>query len=81
MFLLCGVKAKDANLFVHVFDDQQHRTVQISHIPVQCLQAASMDGGAVDQMPWIALGPWWNVSSQLLKKKELFIKRCNTDFF
>jgi len=56
---------------VHVFDDQQHRAVQISHISVESLQAAPMDGCAVDQMPRITLGPWWHVSSKLLEKKLL----------
>lgn len=69
---------KDVNLFVHVFDDQQHRAVQASHIPVQSLQAAPMDGYAVDQLPWIALGPCWHVSSKLLEK-EVFIKTRHTE--
>ena len=59
---------EDTNLFVHVSDDQQHRTVQSSHVPVQCLQAAAMDGSAVDELPWIAPGPCWHMSSKLLVK-------------
>lgn len=57
---------EDVNLFVHVFDDKQHGAVQASHIPIQSLQAAPMDGCAVDQLPWITLGPCWHVSSKLL---------------
>ena len=56
------------NLFVQVFDDHQHRAVQAHHVPVQSLQAAAMDGCAVDQLPRIALGPCWHVSSKLLKR-------------
>lgn len=63
---------KDVNLFVHVFDDQQYRTVQASHIPVQSLQAAPMNGCAVDHLPSIALGPGWHVSCKLMEK-EVFI--------
>ncbi len=60
---------------MHVSDDQQHRAVQTSHIPVQSPQTAPMDGSAVDQVPWIALRPCWHVSDKLLEK-ELLIKRC-----
>lgn len=60
---------------MHVLDDQQHRAVQASHIPVQSLQAAPMDNSAVDQLPWIALAPCGHVNSKLLEK-ELLIKRC-----
>ena len=68
---------KDANLFVHVFDDQQHRAVQASHVPVQSLQAAPVDGCAVDQLPRISLGPRWHLISKLLETESL-IKRCHT---
>lgn len=67
-----------AHLFVHVFDDQQYRAVQASHIPVQSLKTAPMDGCAVDQLPRIALGPRWHVSSKLLEE-ALLIKRCHTE--
>lgn len=59
---------EDADLLVHVFDDQQHRAVQARHVPVQSLQAAPVDGRAVDQLPRIALGPCWHVRSELLEK-------------
>lgn len=60
----------NANLVVHVFDDQQHRVVESSHIPVQSLQAGPMDRGAVDQLPWIALGPGWHVGRKLLVQEK-----------
>lgn len=57
---------------MHVLDDQQHGAVQASHIPVQSLQAAPMDGCAVDQLPWIALRPCRHVNCKLLEKETLF---------
>lgn len=68
-------KEQDTNLFVHVFDHQQHRAVHLSHVPVQSLQAAPMDGCAVDQLPLITLGPCWHLSSKLFDK-ELLIRLC-----
>lgn len=68
-------KEQDTNLFVHVFDHQQHRAVHLSHVPVQSLQAAPMDGCAVDQLPLITPGPCWHVNSKLFDK-ELLIRSC-----
>lgn len=52
---------------MHVSDDQQHRTVQLSHVSVQSLQAAAMHRCAVDELPWISLGSCWQVCCKLLK--------------
>lgn len=52
-------------LIVHIFDDQQHRAVQLPQVPVQSLQAGSMHHCTVGQLPWITLNPSWESSSQL----------------
>lgn len=53
------------HLIVHVFNDQQHRAVQLPQVPVQSLQAGSMHHCTVRQPPWITLNPSWKSSSQL----------------
>lgn len=59
---------KDANLFVQVFDDEEHGTVQSSHLSVQSLQAAPVDTCAVHQLPRVALSPCRHVSCKLWQK-------------
>lgn len=46
-----GVISSDAYLVVHVFDNQQYRAVQVSHVPVKGLQTGPMVCSAVDQLP------------------------------
>lgn len=38
----------EINLIIHVFDDQQHRTVHVGQAPVQSLQAGPVFHSAVD---------------------------------
>ena len=46
-------------LVVHVFDDQQHRTVHVHQHPVQGLEAGPMLHGAVDESPRVTLNTGW----------------------
>lgn len=82
MLLICSncvyQKDKVTNLFVHVFDDQQHGAVQTRHVPVEGLQAAPVHSCTVHQMPGISLGPCWHVGSKLFGKETL-VRRCCTE--
>lgn len=53
------------HLIAHVFNDQQHRAVQLPQVPVKSLQAGSMHHCTVGQLPRITLNPSRKPSSQL----------------
>lgn len=50
---------------IHVFDDQQNRTIYIRQVPVQSLQTATVSLCAVGQSPWISLHTSWQAAGKL----------------
>lgn len=52
-------------LVVHVFDDEQHRTVHVRQAPVQSLEAGAMLHRAVGQSPGITLHTGRQAARQL----------------
>lgn len=60
---------------MHVFDDQEHRAVQSSHLPVQGLEAAPVDSCAVHQLPRVTLSPGRHVGRKLSQEEKPRVRR------
>lgn len=58
-----------SNLVIHVFDDEQNRTVHICQVSVQSLEAGPVSLSAVGQSPGVTLHTGWQATGELENKQ------------